>query len=143
MHVSVAWRRRASTKLFGCCAFWATAPEQTPMPMTPMPSSRSSRHCRSNWIRRESDSLKTGDRDEIGSLFRKRRRRTPFRIRTSRCLCRTAHIFEPSLMQIRPIRPSICIYCGMASRRNSYALRNTTRSTAPATNFAWSAAKSV
>lgn len=49
---------------------------------------------------------------------------------------RTAHIFEPSLMQIRPIRPSICIYCGMASRRNSYALRNTTRSTAPATSFA-------
>ena len=43
---------------------------------------------------------------------------------------------EPSLMQIRPIRPSICIYCGMASRRNSYALRNTTRSTAPATSFA-------
>lgn len=45
-------------KLSGCCAFWATAPEQTPMPMTPMPSSRSSRHCRSNWIRRESDSPK-------------------------------------------------------------------------------------
>lgn len=44
--------------------------------------------------------------------------------------CRTAHIFELSLMQIRPIRPSICIYCGMASRRSSYALRNTTRSTA-------------
>ena len=43
---------------------------------------------------------------------------------------------QPSRMQIRPIRPSICIYCGMASRRNSYALRNTTRSTAPATSFA-------
>ena len=54
--------------------------------------------------------------DESGSLFRKRRRRTPFHIHTSRFLCRMARGCAPSAMQTRLIQPSIYIFYRMASR---------------------------
>lgn len=57
-----------------------------------------------------------GSRDESGSLFRKRRRRTPFHIHTSRFLCRMARGCAPSAMQTRLIQPSIYIFYRMASR---------------------------
>ena len=81
-----------------------------------MPLSRFSRSCRSSWIGHGSDSPKMGSRDESGSLFRKRRRRTPFHIHTSRFLCRMARGCAPSAMQTRLIQPSIYIFYRMASR---------------------------